>query len=115
MDSPQDKPIEITEQAYKKLKDLINEHQSWGIKVSLKSGGCAGFTYELDLVEHMDRVDSLDIIIAEKDINLVLDKHSLVFLFGTRLDFKQDNFSSTFVFENSNQTSACGCGKSIGF
>jgi iron-sulfur cluster assembly protein len=46
-------------------------------------------------------------------VKLLIDPKAVLFLLGTEMDFKIDKLSSTFVFNNPNQTSACGCGESV--
>jgi hypothetical protein len=54
-----------------------------------------------------------DEVVTEKDATVIVDAKAVLFLLGTELDFKTDRFSSTFVFNNPNQVSACGCGESV--
>ena len=54
-----------------------------------------------------------DEVVTDKDATVVVDAKAVLFLLGTELDFKTDRFSSTFVFNNPNQVSACGCGESV--
>ena len=58
-------------------------------------------------------VDKGDEVVSEKDATVIVDAKAVLFLLGTELDFKTDRFSSTFVFNNPNQVSACGCGESV--
>jgi iron-sulfur cluster assembly protein len=52
-------------------------------------------------------------VVEDKGVKLLIDPKAVMFLLGTEMDFKVDKLSSTFVFNNPNQTSACGCGESV--
>jgi iron-sulfur cluster assembly protein len=52
-------------------------------------------------------------MIEDKGVKLFIDPKAVMFLLGTEMDFKVDKLSTGFVFNNPNQTSACGCGESV--
>ena len=81
-----------------------------GLRVGVKNGGCAGMSYT---VEYADSVKPLDEVIEDKGVKVLVDPKAVLFLLGTEMDVKTDKFSSTFVFRNPNETSACGCGESV--
>jgi iron-sulfur cluster assembly protein len=81
-----------------------------GIRVGVKNGGCAGMSYT---VEYAESVNPLDEVIEDKGVKVLVDPKAVLFLLGTQMDVKTDKFSSTFVFRNPNETSACGCGESV--
>jgi iron-sulfur cluster assembly protein len=80
-----------------------------GLRVSLEKSGCAGMAYKMALAEP-ERGDE---VIEQDGARVIVDGKAILFLLGTRMDVKTDMFSSSFVFENPNQTSACGCGESV--
>ncbi len=80
-----------------------------GLRVSVEKGGCAGMSYKMDLAEPSPG----DEVVEQEGARVIIDAKAVLYLLGTRMDVKTDQFSSTFVFENPNQTSACGCGESI--
>ncbi|MGA8172113.1 MAG: iron-sulfur cluster assembly accessory protein [Methylocystis sp.] len=80
-----------------------------GLRVGVEKGGCAGMSYKMALDEPMPG----DEVVEQDGARVIVDAKALLFLLGTRMDVKTDKFSSTFVFENPNQTSACGCGESV--
>ena len=75
----------------------------------MEKGGCAGMSYKMEIGEPQmgDEVIDFD------GGRVIVDAAAVLYLLGTRMDVKTDQFSSTFVFENPNQTSACGCGESV--
>ena len=104
--------INITSEALKRLKSLINEAEEdvKAIKLGVKNGGCAGMAYTMDYVEEIS--DSEEVIKME-DINIIIDNSAILFLLGTELDYEETKLNSGFVFNNPNQTDACGCGESV--
>jgi iron-sulfur cluster assembly protein len=80
-----------------------------GLRVSLEKSGCAGMAYKMALAEP-ERGDE---VIERDGARVIVDGKAVLFLLGTRMDVKVDKFSTSFVFENPNQTSACGCGESV--
>ncbi|CAJ0863481.1 hypothetical protein AMST5_01584 [freshwater sediment metagenome] len=80
-----------------------------GLRISVEKGGCAGMSYKMEISEPQMG----DEVIAFDGGRVIVDAAAVLYLLGTRMDVKTDQFSSTFVFENPNQTSACGCGESV--
>lgn len=80
-----------------------------GLKVSVEKGGCAGMAYKMSIAEP----EKGDEVIDFDGGRVIVDAKAVLYLLGTTMDVKTDKFASTFVFENPNQTSACGCGESV--
>jgi iron-sulfur cluster assembly protein len=104
--------MSITDAAAERVRSVIASAAKpvVGIRVGVKNGGCAGMSYT---VEYADSVQPLDEVVEDKGVKVLVDPKAILFLLGTRMDVKTDKFSSTFVFENPNETSACGCGESV--
>ena len=81
-----------------------------GVRVGVKNGGCAGMEYTM---EYAESVGPTDEVVEDKGVKLLIDPKAVLFLLGTEMDCKVDKLSSQFVFNNPNQTSACGCGESV--
>jgi iron-sulfur cluster assembly protein len=81
-----------------------------GLRVGVKNGGCAGMSYT---VEYAESANPLDEVVEDKGVKVLVDPKAVLFLLGSQMDVKTDKFSSTFVFNNPNETSACGCGESV--
>ena len=81
-----------------------------GLRIGVKNGGCAGMSYTM---EFADTAQATDEVVEDKGVRVLIDPKAILFLLGTRMDFRRDKLSSGFVFENPNQTSACGCGESV--
>jgi iron-sulfur cluster assembly protein len=81
-----------------------------GVRVGVKNGGCAGMSYTM---EYAESANPLDEVVEDKGVKVLVDPKAVLFLLGTRMDFQTTKLSSQFVFNNPNQTSACGCGESV--
>lgn len=81
-----------------------------GVRIGVKNGGCAGMEYTM---EYADARGPHDEVVEDKGVKLLIDPTAVMFLLGTEMDYRTDRMRSGFVFNNPNQTSACGCGESI--
>jgi len=81
-----------------------------GVRVGVKNGGCAGMSYTM---EYAEKIDPADEVVEDKGVRILIDPKAVLFLLGTEMDYKIDKLSTQFVFNNPNQTSACGCGESV--
>ncbi|WP_442753637.1 HesB/IscA family protein [Methylocystis sp. JAN1] len=88
---------------------LANAVAGAGLRVSIEKGGCAGMSYKMDISEPRRGDEVIDF----EGGRVIVDAKAVLYLLGTTMDVKNDRFSSSFVFENPNQTSACGCGESV--
>jgi len=109
---PRPQVMRLTEAAADRIKAIMAKADKplAGVRVGVKNGGCAGMSYTM---EYAAEVGKLDEVIEDKGVKLLIDPKAVLFLLGTEMDFKVDKLSSTFVFNNPNQTSACGCGESV--
>ena len=114
MASPRPRPqvMRLTEAAAERIKAVMAkaEQPIAAVRVGVKNGGCAGMSY---FMEYAEKINPLDEVIEEKGVRLLVDPKAVLFLLGTEMDYKVDKLSAQFVFNNPNQTSACGCGKSV--
>jgi iron-sulfur cluster assembly protein len=81
-----------------------------GLRVSVEKGGCAGMSYKMEIGAARP---GDEVVEEEEGARVIVDAKAVLFLLGSRMDVKTTKFSSTFVFENPNETSACGCGESV--
>jgi iron-sulfur cluster assembly protein len=81
-----------------------------GVRVGVRNGGCAGMTYTM---EYAESVAPADEVVEDKGVRVLVDPKAILFLLGTEMDYKADKLAAQFVFNNPNQTSACGCGESV--
>jgi len=104
--------MRLSEAAACRIKDLLGraERPIAGVRVGVKNGGCAGMSYTMEYIEAPDPRDE---VVEDKGVRLLIDPRAVLFLIGTEMDYRADKLSSGFVFNNPNQTSACGCGESV--
>ena len=104
--------ISLSENAAKRIKEIISsaEKNSLGVRIGVKSGGCAGMSY---VMEYATEINPNDEIIEDKGVKVFIDSAAVMYLLGTEMDYKKDNFSTSFTFNNPNETERCGCGESF--
>ena len=104
--------MRLTDAAADRIKAIMAKADKpfAGVRVGVKNGGCAGMAYTMEYAESAAKFDE---VVEDKGVKLLIDPKAVLFLLGTEMDFKIDKLSSTFVFNNPNQTSACGCGESV--
>ena len=110
MNNRSSKMISVTPKAIARLENLINNSKAKAIKIGVENGGCAGMAYTMDYVTDLDSEGE---IIEINDITILIDNSAILFLLGTELDYEETKIKSGFVFNNPNQTDACGCGESV--
>jgi iron-sulfur cluster assembly protein len=106
------KPIRLTEAAAARIQEIMTSANGryLGVRVGVTNGGCAGMSYTMD---YADEVKSLDEIVEDKGVKIFIDPKAILFLIGTEMDFVREKLGARFVFNNPNQTAACGCGESV--
>lgn len=105
--------ITITENAKNRLIDLRSQEgkgDDFNVRVSVKGGGCSGLMYDLSFD---DKIEEKDEVFEDKDIKILVDKKSILYLFGTTLDFSGGLNGKGFQFINPNASRTCGCGESF--
>jgi iron-sulfur cluster assembly protein len=104
--------MRLTEAAAQRIKDVMAraEKPVAGLRVGVKNGGCAGMEYTMEYAEAANPTDE---VVEDKGVKILIDPKAVLFLLGTEMDFKTEKLSAQFVFNNPNQTSACGCGESV--
>jgi iron-sulfur cluster assembly protein len=106
------KAVTLTDAAAERIRALMaaSGKEVAGLRIGIKKGGCAGMEYTLDYAEERAPHDEL---VEDKGVRILIDPSAMLFLLGTEMDYRTDRMSSGFVFNNPNQTSACGCGESV--
>ncbi len=106
------KVVSLTDAAADRIKEIManSDKDLVGLRVGVENGGCAGMAYTMEYAEEKNPLDEL---VEDKGVAILIDPKAILFLFGTEMDFLVDKLSSGFVFNNPNQTSACGCGESV--
>ena len=104
--------IKLSDNAAKRIKFIMSkaEKTAIGVRVGVKSGGCAGMSY---IMEYAKEIKPNEEIIVDKGVKVLIDPNAIMYLLGTEMDYKEEKFSSQFVFKNPNETERCGCGESF--
>ena len=104
--------IKLTNNAALRIKEIMSnaETDSIGVRVSVKAGGCAGMSYVMEYTKDFNPNDE---VIEDKGVKVFIDPAAVMYLLGTEMDYKKEELSSSFVFNNPNETERCGCGESF--
>ena len=104
--------IKLSDNAAKRIKQIMSkaENSAIGVRVGVKSGGCAGMSY---VMEYANEIKPNEEVIEEKGVKVFIDPKAVMYLLGTEMDYKTEKFSSQFIFKNPNETERCGCGESF--
>ena len=106
------KALRLTPAAADQIRSAMEKSEKpvVGIRIGLKNAGCAGMSYTMDYAEQQNPLDE---VVEDQGVRILIDPKAILFLIGTEMDFVKDRMQSRFVFNNPNQTSACGCGESV--
>jgi len=106
------KPVKLSEAAALRLGEIMAkaDGQVKGVRVGVTNGGCAGMSYTM---EYASEAKPFEEVMEDRGVKIFIDPKAILFLIGTELDFVQEKLGARFVFNNPNQTSACGCGESV--
>ncbi|MGH6790400.1 MAG: Fe-S cluster assembly scaffold SufA [Pseudolabrys sp.] len=109
---PRPQVMRLTDAAAARIKDVMARAVTpvMGVRVGVKNGGCAGMEYTMEYAEGVKPNDEL---VEDKGVKILIDPKAVLFLLGTEMDYKTEKLSAQFIFNNPNQTSACGCGESV--
>ena len=104
--------ITLSENAALRIKEIMSkaENNAVGVRIGVKSGGCAGMSYSMEYAKDKKANDE---VIEDKGVKVFIDPAAIIYLLGTEMDYKKEKFSSQFVFKNPNETERCGCGESF--
>jgi iron-sulfur cluster assembly protein len=109
---PRPQVVRLTDAAAERIKAVMAkaDRPIAAVRVGVKNGGCAGMAYTM---EYAETIDPKDEIVEDNGVRILIDPKAVLFLLGTEMDYKIDKLSAQFVFNNPNQTAACGCGESV--
>ena len=111
---PKIKAITLTDRAADRVREIMesSDREILGVRLSLKSGGCAGFTYDM---AYADEINPMDEVVEDKGVRVLIDPKAILYMLGTEMDYEESRFTSGFVFNNPNEADKCGCGESVSF
>ena len=102
------KVLSLTDRAADRIKAIMAEADRpiAGLRVGVRNGGCAGMSYTMEYAEAAKPGED---VVEDRGVRVFVDPKAVLFLLGTEMDFTTNKLASQFVFNNPNQTSACGC------
>ena len=106
------KAIRLSDSAAERIREILEngEGKYAGVRVGVKNGGCAGMSYTMDYAES---AAPLEEVVEDKGVKVFIEPKAIMFLIGMEVDFVREKLGARFVFNNPNQTAACGCGESV--
>jgi iron-sulfur cluster assembly protein len=106
------KVMTLTDAAADRVRRIVDQSEDpiLGLRVGVKNGGCAGMSYTMEYAREQRPGED---VVEDKGVKVFVDPKAVLFLLGTQMDFQTTKLASQFVFNNPNQTSACGCGESV--
>jgi iron-sulfur cluster assembly protein len=109
---PRPKVVTLTPAAAARVKEIMDRADKpyAGLRVGVKNGGCAGSEY---VFEYAAEKGPIDEVVEDQGVTILIDPKAVLFLIGTTIDYETTKLSSKFVFNNPNETDACGCGESV--
>ena len=104
--------LTLTPSAEQRIADLMAQapEGTVGVKLSTPRRGCSGLAYSVDYVSEEKPFDEK---IETPGGTFYVDGGSILYLIGSRMDWREDDFTAGFVFENPNAKGSCGCGESF--
>ena len=104
--------ITLSDRAAERVKEIMAQTKEpvIGLRVGVTTGGCAGMSY---VMEYAKAPNPNDEIIEDKGVKVLIEPKAIMYLLGTEMDYKKEELSSNFVFNNPNETERCGCGESF--
>ena len=109
---PRPKVMTLTDRAAARVRSIVERSETpiAGLRIGVKTGGCAGMEYTL---AYAAEAAPLDEVVEDKGVTVLIDPKAVLYLLGTEMDFVTEKMTQRFVFNNPNQVSACGCGESV--
>ena len=106
--------ITVSETAKNHIFEIMKEENlstdKFNLRVGVKGGGCSGLSYVMDFD---DQINESDEVVNLGDLKIVIDKKSLLYLFGTELQYSSGLNGKGFQWINPNASRTCGCGESF--
>jgi iron-sulfur cluster assembly protein len=102
--------IQLTDTAAERVKNFLEKENGLALRLGVRKTGCSGWAYEVSIASELMNEDE---VFEDKGVKIVVDRESLPFLQGSKIDFTISGLNRTFKFENPNATDECGCGESF--
>ena len=107
--------LSITSNATDQIKKIMSNAPEGmdSLVIGVDKSGCSGYAYKLDF-GNSSNLKNFEII-NQDGAKILIDPKATMFLLGSTMDYREDNLSSRFVFDNPNEKGTCGCGESFSF
>ena len=102
--------IQLTDNAAQRVKLFLEKENGKALRLGVRKTGCSGWAYEVSIASEINDGDE---VFEDKGVRITVDKESLPYLQGSKIDFTTSGLNRTFQFENPNATDECGCGESF--
>lgn len=103
--------ITLTKSAAEHVRGFLDKRgKGVGLRLGVRTTGCSGMAYVL---EFADEVAANDSVFEDREVTVIVDQKSLVYLDGTELDYGKEGLNEGFKFKNPNVKDECGCGESF--
>lgn len=110
---PRPPPVAVTAAAVERVRALLDKRgkPSAGVRIGVRTRGCSGLTYTLEYADALSPGD--EVVEPASGIKILIDPKASMFVFGTEMDYVEEELKSGFVFRNPNEKGRCGCGESF--
>lgn len=102
--------IELTDNAAQRVRSFLDKENGLALRLGVRKTGCSGWAYEVSIASELKKEDE---VFEDKGVKIVVDRESLPYLQGSKIDFTVTGLNRTFKFDNPNATDECGCGESF--
>ena len=103
--------LTLSDEALQHLsKQLAKEPEAIGFRLSLSKTGCSGLSYVMDYTYEAIAEDRK---VSQEAVTIYIENKSFPYLKGLAIDFRKEGLNHKLVYNNPNQTGACGCGESF--
>ena len=106
--------FDLTDSAKQQMTRLLHRNPGkYAVSLAVLGGGCAGFKYDWGFKDTAEQVQPDDVVETWDGGKFVVDSTSMVYVAGTKIDWREEVFGSQFEISNPNATASCGCGTSF--
>jgi len=102
--------IDLTENAAQRVQLFLDKQNGMALRLGVRKTGCSGWAYEVNIASQIEAEDE---VFENRGVKIVVNRDSLPYLDGSKIDFVSQGLNSTFQFDNPNATDECGCGESF--
>lgn len=102
--------IQLSDNAAQRVKNFLDKENGLALRLGVRKTGCSGWAYEVSIASEFQNDDE---VFEDKGVKIVVDRESLPYLQGSKIDFIASGLNRTFQFDNPNATDECGCGESF--